>query len=96
MIKITEDLTKTQIDLARHAIGLSKQSEISWRNHFVCSKGSPDHAEWNALVDKGFAKVRRGYPLRPSADCFWLTSIGAKAVLKRGEKLSKEDFSDEE
>lgn len=91
MTKTHAELTQEQVKLARHALGLTN-SKTSFRNHFVTSPGNDDHKSWDDMVNKGFADVKRKHILSAGMDCFWLTSVGAKAVLKCGEKLCKEDF----
>jgi hypothetical protein len=91
MTKTHAELTPRQIELARHALGLTR-SKTSYRNHFCAHAGSDDHKHWDDMVEKGFANVKRNFSLSGNGDAFWLNIKGAKAVLRRGEKLSKEDF----
>lgn len=83
-------MTPYQIDLARHALGLSR-SKISYRNYFVTGEYAQDYKDWMGMVEAGNAKMNKS-PLSPKDVCFWLTPEGAKKALKRGEKLCAEDF----
>jgi hypothetical protein len=85
-------MTPQQKELARHALGLTGQRTLSYRNHFVTGKGSPDHRPWLDLVASGHAKRRAGSQLTGGDDLFWLTLAGAKAALNPGDRLDPEDF----
>lgn len=86
-------MTPKQIELARHALGLTHyRQRKSYRNHFVTGEGTDDHIHWMAMVAAGEAKRRAGSPMTGGDDCFWLTRMGAEQVLRRGEKLDPEDF----
>ena len=82
------DLTDRQIELARHALCFSwSANKPSYRNRFYTGssgKGA-DHADWLRMVAVGAAEM-------DGNGWFWLTQVGAEAVLKRGESLCKEDF----
>jgi hypothetical protein len=87
-------MTPRQIELARHAIGLSGQA-TSYRNSFVAGPGHADYAEWQAMVENGHAVCRGGESLPFSgSDLFAMTAAGAQAVLRRGEKLDPKVFPD--
>lgn len=91
-------MTPAQIDLARHALGLPNSNRKTYRNRFVTGPGAgcTDHGEWMAMVEAGDAGRRDGKTLPfDGDDMFWLTPKGAKAALKRGEKLCAEDFPPE-
>jgi hypothetical protein len=79
-----------QIDLARHALGLTRK-KVSFRNHYCCSSG-PDHLDWLVMVEDGDARRRIGHPLSDGDDVFWLTEQGARKALRSGERLCEEDF----
>lgn len=84
-------LTPKQIELARHALGLSRTRHTSYRNHFVTGPGSSDYDDWVMMADDGYA-VRRPYPLAAGDFLFNLTKKGADAALGPGDKLDREDF----
>ncbi len=85
-------MTPTQIELARHALGLPNKRRQSYRNHFVCGPGHDDYDNWQAMVGAGLAKRRKGNPLTGGDDLFWLTLEGAHNALTKGERLDLEDF----
>lgn len=85
-------MTPRQEELARHALGLPNKRRQSYRNHFVAGPGHTDYTDWMVLVAQDLAKRRGGSPLSGGDDVFWLTSAGAGAVLKKGERLDQEDF----
>lgn len=91
-------MTPTQIDLARHALGLDGQRKVSYRNHFVTGPGpgNDDHMQWTAMVEAGDAVKRQGSQLTGGDDLFRLTLQGARAVLRGKEKLDPEDFPEAE
>lgn len=83
-------MTPAQIKLARHALGLPNKQDTSYRNRYVTAE---DDAHWTAMVANGEAKMRPAASLPFGGDAmFWLTTKGATAALKRGEKLCHEDF----
>lgn len=86
------ELTEIQRELARHALGLPNKRKTTYRNHFVTGEGSTDYPHWTAMVEAGAAKRRDGSDLTGGDDLFWLTREGAEAALRKGEKLSAEDF----
>ena len=83
-------MTPNQIELARHALGLTRNKQ-SFRNHFVAGPGR-DFDGWMDMVSAGHAKVQESELLSPGQACFWLTERGARAVLRKGESLCPEDF----
>lgn len=83
-------MTPHQIELARHALGLSR-NKVSYRNHFVTGEYAQDYKHWMDMVVAGDAKTRKS-DLSPKDTCFWLTPEGARKTLRRGEKLCAEDF----
>lgn len=85
-------MTPTQIELARHALGLPNRRNRSYRNHFVCGPGNSDFDNWTAMVTAGFARHRNGGVLSGGEDVFWLTEAGARMALKAREGLDREDF----
>ena len=80
-------ITKTQRDLMRHALGLSRRTKTAYRNHFVTGEGSVDHAHWMDLVAKGAARRHTGSPITGGSDVFYVTQIGVDAVMDFDEKL---------
>lgn len=87
-------MTPEQIELARHALGLGNGRLVSYRNHFVTGPGHSDYDNWTAMVASHMATRRKGSALTGGDDIFYLTPAGAKAALKRGERLDPEDFPD--
>lgn len=85
-------MTPHQIELARHALGLTGDRRMSYRNHYVVGPGNADHDAWMALVAAGDARQRGGSQLTGGDDLFWLTRQGATAALQPGEQLDPEDF----
>ena len=86
-------MTDEQIELARHALGLPNKRNRSYRNHFVASAGHADFNNWADMVEKGFARSRKGSQLSGSDPVFWLTWAGASRALRRGELLDPDDFN---
>ena len=84
-------MTIIQKELARHALGLTKQKR-SYRNHFVAGPGHSDYVHWLVMVEQGDAHRRPGTEISGGDDIFWLTEAGAKLALNPGEKLDPEDF----
>lgn len=82
-------MTPRQIEMARHALGLENNRRHSYRNRYVTSPSTPDHADWIALAEAGHATRTIGAGL---FDVFHLTQQGAEAVLRSGESLDPEDF----
>ncbi len=89
---LAPSMNATQVDLARHALGLPNKRRQSYRNHFVCGPGHSDHDNWAIMAANGFARRRAGNALSCGEDVFWLTSAGAIAAIKKGERLDQEDF----
>lgn len=83
-------LTPSQKELARHALGFPNTKRTSYRNRFVCQENHPD---WQDMVAKGMATMRRGETLPFGGDaCFYMTRQGAEAAMEPREKLCPEDF----
>lgn len=85
-------MTPSQIDHARHALGLTGDRRVSYRNHFVTGPGSSDYDDWMEMVKAGQARRRPGSALTGGDDLFWLTHSGALQVVKKGEKLDSSHF----
>lgn len=84
-------MTPKQIELARHALGLSR-NKTSFRNHFVAGAGHSDFADWQEMVLAGDAKVQEQPKGLGGQSCFWMTPRGAKKAIRKGESLCPEDF----
>ena len=86
-------MNPTQIELARHALGLPSKDGRSYRNRFCAGIHHPDYAHWVAMVVTGDAILHDGKSLPFGGDdLFELTRQGATAALHRGEQLDVEDF----
>lgn len=87
-------MTPRQIELARHALGLTQQRRKSYRNRFMAGPGHADYDEWLAMVTNGDADRvgAESVPLGGDDDIFYLTPSGAQAALREGEELDPEDF----
>lgn len=80
---MVHSFTDEQVDKARHALGLTRQ-KVAYRNYY----SAPDDADWNDLVERGFA-TRRTSPV--SSDFLYhLTREAAFYFLDAGEKLDPE------
>ena len=88
-----QPMTKRQIDLARHALGLPNRNRRSYRNSFVAGPGHTDYDDWYAMSCKGWAVRHDGARLPfGGMDLFNLTPAGAQAALVARESLDQEDF----
>ena len=82
------DLSKDEIDFARHALGLSN-AKTGYRNYYMA--GGDDVLTGRALVAKGLAvEYPAKAPLRPDPT-FLITRAGFEAVRKPGEKMDREE-----
>ena len=82
-------MTPRQIELARHALGLTT-SRVSYRNRFFAARGGRDDMDWRSMVNAGYAlRIPWGWT---GGDFYFLTEAGAKAALRRRERLDAEDF----
>lgn len=81
-----------EVDVARHALGLGKQSKTTTRNYFVTGEGSDDYPKWMSIVSKGLALRIDRRELMGGDWLFHLTREGAEQALYEGERLSHEDF----
>ncbi len=86
-------MTKEQIALGRHALGLPNRRHKSYRNHFVAGEGHEDYAEWMEMVKDGNAVRSNGSPITGNDPVFRLTNLGALECLMPREMLSEEDFA---
>lgn len=85
-------MTPRQIELARHALGLTRSRLVSFRNHFCAGPGHEDFADWEAMVAAGFARKRESKVLAPGDVMFHLTRAGAEQALQPGDVLNPEDW----
>lgn len=83
-------MSPEQRRLARHALGLPNERNLSFRNRFVAPAGTADHQHWVAMVTRGWA--RDVFPPFSSGDRFCLTLEGAGQAVDPGERLDPEDF----
>lgn len=89
-------MTPTQIDLARHALGLPNRQRRSYRNRFVAGPGHDDFFEWCLMVVEGNATYRAPHAVPFGGDAiFYLTWPGASDALRPRERLDPEDFPNE-
>lgn len=85
-------MTPEQIELARHALGLTRQKQ-SYRNYFCAGPDHSDHAEWMKMVSEGDAIVRGDtLGMRRGDNLFHVTRAGAEKALQPGETLDPEDW----
>lgn len=88
-------MTPEQIALARRALGLPNEKNVSYRNTFVGGRGHPNWDDWTVMVLNGEAIQHDGAKVPFGGDdLFKLTGRGALAALQTGEKLDREDFPD--
>ena len=88
---MTASMTKRQIELARHALGLPNERNRSYRNLFCAMPSLLEggkYMEWSGLVASGLATMQPGGTL----DFFYLARAGAEMALLPGESLDPEDF----
>ena len=87
-------MTKTQVDLARRALGLPNHQHRSYRNSFVGGHGHFNYDDWYMMSQNGYAMRKDGHGLPYGGnDVFRLTLKGAEMVLVGRETLDLEDFS---
>ncbi len=83
-------MSPTQREMARHALGFPNKKNTSNRNHYCIGEGGDGYDEWLDLVAKGLA-IRRKVPHFGGDDLFYLTLKGALMVREPKEHLSRED-----
>lgn len=81
-----------EVEVARHALGLGRESKFTTRNYFVTGEGSDDYPKWESIVSKGLAIKRDRRELMGGDWLYHLTKEGAEQALYDGEHLSGEDF----
>lgn len=76
-------LNEAELNLARHALGLSnpKSKGKSYRNRYISGMRIED---FDRMVARDLAEYNRGV--------YWLTRKGAELALLDGETLCHEDF----
>jgi hypothetical protein len=89
-------MTPEQIELARHALGLPNDREVSYRNRFSADPGGADYDHWVKMVEQGDAEMRSKVEMHGGMTLFWLTEQGARKAIKGIESLCPEDFPPEE
>lgn len=81
-------MTPQEVQLARHALGLSNGIRRSYRNRFLAA--GVTETEWREMARNGHAKAGAG---TSTGTWFSLTRDAAQAVLLPGETLDPEDFA---
>ena len=80
-------LTTSERHLARRALGLGfGRSRRAHRNHYLC----PTHQDWEHMVARGLATVRRSAEPNDGAHTYRLTRAGAEAALEPGETVPED------
>lgn len=77
-------MTPEQRELARHALGLPNDRNMSYRNRFYANSKNSNFPPWMAMVKAGEADF--------GGRMFWLTLAGATLAINPGERLDREDF----
>lgn len=73
-------MEKRQLDILRHALGISASNPTGYRNHFVSGPGCDHFADCEALESQGMM-VRRHVPFFDERDVsFFVTDKGRKAA----------------
>lgn len=87
-----KQLYYTEVDVARHALGLTGDRKRSYRNYFTAGEDHADYQKWMGIVAKGLAVRidRRG--MMGGDWLFHLTYDGAEQALYEGESLDDSDF----
>lgn len=83
-------MTPEQLDMARHALGLPNRARRSYRNRYFANKDGAGDRVWKDMVANGEAEAVRNDSAVTNR--YQLTSKGALAVLREGERLCQEDF----
>ena len=83
-------LTDRQKNLARHALGLPNEKNMTYRNHFWIDRAGDGYNDWQDMVENGFA-VKAPGGQNWVGDFFYLTIEGARAVLAPTEHISREE-----
>jgi hypothetical protein len=86
-------MTPSQRKLARHALGFPNRKNLSYRNRFCTGPDSDNYADWQRMVDEGYA-VKQDSPLWGGNSMFYLTLKGALLARDSKEHLSQEDTAE--
>ncbi len=65
--------TSEQLDILRHALGIRKPGDRSFRNHFVTGPGSDDYDDCEELVAKRLMTKCAGNALTGGDPCYYVT-----------------------
>ena len=84
-------MTPTQIELARHALGLPNSQRRSYRNYFTAGPHHRDFADWADMVSAGDAITEKRDDFGGD-HLFWLTLTGARKATVPGEEIDYSDF----
>lgn len=81
------DISKRETEFLRHALGLNR-NRVAYRNYYAANIDSPEDDVGLALTARGFARL---WQASGSSYVFYgATDRGARAVLRRGERLDLE------
>lgn len=86
--EVLTPMPEAHLKLARNALGLPNEGRRSYRNRFLAAPGD-NQALWIEMVAAGHATPGAGTSV---GHWFYLTEDGARAALKPGETLDREDF----
>ena len=86
-------MTPRQIELARHALGLTNGRKETYRTHFCAGPGHVDFEDWMGLVRGGRASVVVGGAMSGGDHVFRLFRDTAEKVLRPGETLDPERWA---
>jgi hypothetical protein len=82
--------TPEQIELARHALGLPNEKNVSYQNRYVANPETEAYQQWQNMVLLGAAGVYAS--ITHVMTTFFLTEKGAEEALSAGESLNIKDF----
>lgn len=74
------DLTVAQIDILRHALGISERNPSGYRNRFSSGPGCDHYADCEALEAAGMMVRREVAFAHPNAVTFFVTRKGREAT----------------
>lgn len=85
-------MTPAQIELARHALGLTRTTK-AYRNYFVAGSDHDDYEDWMAMVADGMATRRDGAEIPfGGGHLFRLRRCAAEAIIRTDEDISDVNF----
>lgn len=87
-----KQLYYSEVDLARHALGLPNEAKRSHRNFFTAGEEHQDYQAWMTIVAKGLAVRIDKRDLFGGDWLFVLTQAGAEQALYEGESLRPDEF----